>query len=367
MEIFEIFFSYLQDAPLVVWVIWILVFVFISFIILQILILKILRFRLRKIEIYNKNQQVFYEELLVYYLIESYDFSQINGAQKEIITKIKKSLKTSKNRKIFVETLIKIKGEISGETNESIDRLFEILGLSKRAYAKLKNKSWHIIALGIRDLRVFNVKNAKDHINKYINHPNTEIRRQVFLYFTSVFGFEGLDFLDNLKGYITNWSQIRILESLKSIKFQEIPNPKKWLESDNDSVVLFALELVRTYNLLDNLDTLNKLLNHKNNKIRTKTISIFTDFYYVDAKPALIDGFDNRTKEEQIEIFKFLELFATPEDEFFICQHVKHPIFEIKILAYKILNNINPAKFLEISDNENDENSTKIIQYILKV
>lgn len=364
MEINSFFDSFLGDVPFIVWVIWLLVFIFIFVIFVQIILLKILRFRLRKQESYHKKQELFYENLLIAFLVESYESDQMSETQKEIISKIKKTLNRAKNRKIFINTLIKIKGEISGETIASLDKLFEILGLTKRALSKLSNRNWHIIALGIRDLRMFNVKEAKDKMTEFINHPNTEIRRQVYLYFISVFGFEGLKFLDNLKGPITYWTQIRIMESLKNIEFQEIPNPKKWLDSENEYVVLLALELVRVYNLLDNTDSLMQLINHKSEKVRLKTISIFTDFYVINAKSMLIENFDSRTKEEQLAIFKFLEEMATSEDEDFILKQVTHPIFEIKVLAFKILNSINNSKFLEIKKDFQDENNRKIIQFI---
>lgn len=366
MEVIDFFNSYFEGAPFIVWLIWWLVFIFFFFIILQILVLKITRFHLRKREIYHKKQQLFYEELVVAYLVEGFEHNKINETQKNLISKIKSTLHNRKNRKIFLETLIKVKGEISGETIESIDNLFLSLGLTKRAFEKLNNINWHIVALGIRDLHMFNVKEAKEKISGYINHPNSEIRRKAFLYYISVFGFEGLNFLDNLKGPISKWTQIRILESLKNIKFQEIPNPKKWLLSENDYVVLFALELVRVYNLLDNIDCLMALLHHKNKKIRIKTISVLRDFYHLNAKIILKENCSTKDKDEQLQILKFFEVLATPDDENFILAYVKNPVFDIKLLALSILNSINHVKFLEVKKEENDEDSIKIIDFILK-
>lgn len=356
--------SSFRDFPIVVKIMWLLVFFFSTLITVLVFYLKIIRLRLRKKEISRVRYVNKCETHIVNYLYATEDGKDISIAQRKIITAIRRGLFLNSKRKLVVQVLIKLLGEISGEMTNSIRQLYIELGLLKQAKSKLNHKSWHIVAIGIRDLRMLKIVEVHKEVLKHINHPKVEVRRQAHLYFLNVFGYKGLDFLDELKTDISLWDQIGFLEILGKIDNQEMPSLTKWLNSTNDYVVLFAVQLVKFYNRIENTDLLLQLINHKNADIRFEVIQVLNYFDINEAKEPLIKAYENITEKEQVAVFKLLKNRASQEDEMFIRSQLNNPVFEIRVMAIKILNKINILEYQSFKSKNQDVSSKEIIRFI---
>ena len=356
--------SFIKDLPVVVKIVW-LIAVFFALISLALIIyLTILRRRLRKHNASKFKYLKEYEEILVNYLYAYEEGVKVSAVQKKIIKSLKLGLFWYYRRRLLIEVMIKLLGEISGEMTKSISHLFIELGLLKQAKVKLKNKNWHIVAIGIRDLRKLNIEEVHEEVSKHINHPKLEVRRQAHLYFLTVFGYKGLDFMSELKSDISLWDQIGFLEILGKIDDQTIPDVSEWLCSSNDFVVLFTLELVKFYNLANTKELLLKLIDHQNSEIRFKSIEVLNHFYISEAKKPLLEVYEKLTKKEQIAVFKMLDNMAEVEDEQFVLTHLNNAVFEIKIIATRILRRINSDKFQEFKANNKNVSNKEIIRFV---
>ncbi|WP_417799876.1 hypothetical protein [Tenacibaculum sp.] len=359
--------SFFKDLPFVVKIIWILATVFFFVLLNLILFLKVVRHRLRKKEAFLKNKGKEYEVHIVNYLYACEGCEDVNSTQEKLISELKLSLKTSVNRKVFVHTLLTLKGEVSGSMVDVINQLYRRLGLNKHALSRLRSSKWHVVAIGIRDLRRFKVLEAQKEVAKCINHSKVEVRRQAYLYFINLFGFKGLDFLDHLKISISVWDRIGILGALQEMKTQEVPDTRKWLRSQNSYVVLLALDLVRGYNLRENQEELLQLIQHQNSKVRLKTIHVLNHLYITEAKELLINAYETLTVKEQIAVFELLENMGAIEEESFVLKHITSHIFEIKVLALKILKQINTPKFLGVKNEMSRLGNFKLIDFLEKI
>ncbi|ARV15001.1 HEAT repeat domain-containing protein [Polaribacter sp. SA4-12] len=356
--------SFFEDLPVGVKIMWLLIVVFSLVILVSVFNLKRLRHRLRKEGVSRVQYINKCEQQIVNYLYASEEGEVISRAQRKIITKLKRGLFLNSKRKLIVQILIKLLGEISGEMTNSIRQLYIELGLLKQAKSKLKHRIWHIVVIGIRDLRMLKIVEVHEEIAKHINHPRLEVRRQVNLYFLSVFGYKGLDFLSELKSEISIWDQIGFLEILRKIDDQEMPSLTKWLNSKNDSVVLFTIQLVKFHNRIENKESLLQLINHKNPKIRFEVIKVLNYFHINEAKKQLLKVYKKLTEKEQLAVFKLLENMADQEDESFVLKHLNDVVFEIKVLAIKILKRINTVKFQEFKICNEDISNKEIIRFI---
>ncbi len=356
--------SFFEDFPSIVKIIWILAIVFFFIMISLIFLLKVTRFRLRKKEVFIKARSKEYEKRIVDYLYLNEDTQELNSSQQEFIGKLKLSLKKSLDRRIFITALLKLKGEVSGDMVGVINQLYKELGLDKQAMSKLHSKRWHIVAIGIRDLRRFKVFDAQNEVAKCINHSKMEVRRQAYLYFINLFGFKGLDFLDDLTSTISIWDQIGILDALQGVKLEGVPKAQKWLRSKNDYVILLALELVKVYNLRETQKELLHLIQHRNKEIRLKTIRVLSYLYIAEAKQELIDAYENLNVKEQIAVFELLENIGAREEKPFVLKHISSKVFEIKVLALKILKQIDTPKFVGLKNEIDVLANLKVFNYL---
>lgn len=353
-----------KSDPLIQWV-WITSGILFLAIIYLIINLKYLRTRLRHNErvesIYRKK---FEADLINYIYSENEEEEESNTEQQIIISELKKSASNPYKRKIIIATFVKLRNEISGEIADSIKKLYYETGLISYALSNLKNKKWEVIALGIRELKQFQVTEAHDEIIKYINHPKREVRVEIHLYLVDLFHFEGLKFLNNLKKSLSEWNQIQILEILQRFDEQEISDIKPWLKSSNDSAVAFALKLAEIYNQYEAKEELIDLLQHQNTTIRVKAIEVLSLLNVTEVKTKLMLDFNNLSLEEQIAFFRMLEYISDTNDVHFISNYTDHSNFEIQSISMRLLKLLNRDSFETVKSNSSDPKFLKIIEFI---
>ena len=334
-------FESLKHYPLTIQFVWGLSCVFFIFIVLLTIYLKYLRNHLRINEKIEAKYQEVYESHLVTYLYAGNDDKVFSPEQQVIINELKKDVADPFKRKIIISTLLKLRSEISGEIGESIDKLFIKLGLLRYSLAKLRNKKWDVIATGIRELTQFKIKAVHKMVLNNINHPKREVRKEMQLYLVHLYAFKGLEFLNVLETPLSEWDQIQLLEILQLNNDTHVADIKPWLNSSNDSIVIFALKLAKVYNQLEAKEELITLLNHKSEDVRINVISALSHLHLFEAKTILKNNFSERSEEEQIAFLKMMENVYEASDKPFLLEHVHHKNSEIRLSIMEILKNIN--------------------------
>lgn len=353
-----------MKIPLIENIIWTLVVVLIVVIIILVIYLKILRRNIRVVEAKNIKYTSVVEALLIEYLYLDNEAESFNKTQKRIIKKFKKGVNNRRKRRIITKTFLKLSQQVSGNIINIMHQLYEDIGLVNFAIQKIKSKEWNVIALGIRDLRQFEVRRVSQSIEKFVNHNKEEVRREAHLYFLELFEFEGLQFLDNLKVPLSEWDQIELLLEIEKFENQHLLEVGKWLKSENDYVILFILNIVKIFNKLETKDVLLELLNHKNIEVRLKTIEVVTYFEIIEAKDILIEKFEDLTFKEKNAFFGLLEKVATEKDSLFVLNHINDTDFEIKSKALTILKKHDKELYNKLEKNSEDESYNRIIQYL---
>lgn len=342
-------------------IIWNIVFILGSIISLLIIFLKIVRTKIRAREKSNHEYQIKIEQVLIEYLYaknEGDDFVEIEN------NIIKKDLRSKSKRKIITSIFLKIRQEVSGGLVANMGDLYEEIGLLYFAKKKLKSNKWNIIALGIRDLRLFRIEEIQDSISNFINHSREEVRREAHLYFIEVFKFKGLSFLDDLKAPLSEWDQIMLIEHLKKFDDQEIIDITNWLSSKNEYTVLFTLNIVLYFNRLETTGALLGLLNHPIELIRIRAIELLSHFENLEAKELLKERCATLSTKERKAFFSLLHKTATKKDTTFVLKYIKNENFDVKHMALQILNSINEEAFGLLDNNSDDEDYNKIINFI---
>lgn len=261
---YQYVYDYYSSAPNLIKAVWWFSAILSVGIVILIIYLKSIRNSLRIKSHVTAKFKSEYEALLIEYLYSGDESGKLTCHQELIVNTIKDSIKTYSKRKIIVSVLFNLRNEVSGEMSDSIKTFYYNTGLIHYAFERLKSKKWNIIAKGIGELRCFGIEEASYAIAPFINHSKTEVRNETHLYMVNLFLFEGLSFLNNLKVPLSEWIQIQLLETLQKFDNQEICDIRPWLNSKNDSVVLFALKLAQIYNQFEVKEALMDLLSHKN-------------------------------------------------------------------------------------------------------
>lgn len=341
---FQFFTDYFNHLPKVIQISLELSLSFFILTLFSIIFLKILRSRLRILKSVENRYKKEYEQDLVNYLFSLGDEDN-KELLAELIEKFKHINKSNFKRKIFIGVLLKLKAEISGEMAVAIDDLYIKSELIKGALMNLRSNKWYKIANSIREFNQFKVKKVHNVLIENYNYPRKEVRIEMQLYLVNLFNFKGLRFLDNMKTQMSRWEQIQILEILKNKENHEPSDVTSWLRSDNDSVVIFALSLVKIYNLIETKDELLKLIYHTSESIRVEAISVLGALNISEIKDIVMADFNQRSLEEQLVIFKILEDLYDSSDEYFFKEQLNHQVFDIRVFSRQIIKDINVNKY----------------------
>lgn len=354
----------MMQFPVLENVIWTLVVILVIIIIVLVIYLKILRNNIRIIELKKIKYTKEAEQLLIEFLYAEEDGVHLSKSQKKILKKFKKGVSSRRKRSIMTAVFFELRQEVSGKMVRTMQKLYDETGLLNYAIKKLRSKKWHIIALGIRDLRQFKVQKVEHLITKFINHKRDEVRREAHLYFLELFEFEGLNFLDDLKSPLSEWDQIQLLGEIQKFDDNQILDVSKWLKSENEYVVIFILTLVKIFNLLETKDIMLSLLEHPKIEVRLKAIETLAHFEVVEAKEILKKKFLELDIKEKLGFFNLLDKTATIKDSTFAMRFINDEFFEIRYNSLRILKRVDPNLYNRLEKTSEDENYNKIIHFL---
>lgn len=238
--------------------------------------------------------------------------SENNGLLSIHMKKFKPFTKNKFNKSILLKTLFKIHKDMTGDIAEKLKMLYVKLGLVDDSIKKLKSPKWNIQIIGMRELSEMKIKNVANDIAKLTLHPNKILRKEAQLALVKINGFQALNFLNTLTYSLSEWQQLLLLETIQYYKGVKLPPLEHLLRSENDSVVLFMLKIIKIFNLINLKDNLIQLLNHKNEQIRIETIVLFGELQITDSLAILKNTYSESTKAVQLKI---IELFREIADE----------------------------------------------------
>jgi len=272
-------------------------------------------------------------------------------------------------RNFFLQKLVESEQKFSGAADEKIKILFRSFGLQREALKKLAKKKTHFITGGIQELTAMNYLEALPDIALLLKHPSAQVYQEAQYAMVAFKGFEGLEFLDETAGRISEWQQLRLLRSVSHIPENSEDILKKWLESNNDSVVIFTLKLIRKFQMLSLYDMMATLLHHKSREVKVQLVQTLFALENSSTILHLTDSYVYQETEVQTEILKILKISRDRNSTDFLKRElVRHPDLGIKVHAAETLSALGEQRYLsELSqDLSSSEELVQITQYALQ-
>lgn len=210
-------------------------------------------------------------------------------------------IKKRSRRQLLIDEIIMLKNDLSGEVIELLNHLYRNLDLTRDSLAKLKNRRWDIKAKGFKELSVMEIEEAIPKIEKYSTHRNDILRAEAFLALVKLKKEDPFYFLDSEKITLTRWDQLNLHASIHSSGI-EVPEFKRWLNSSNESVILFSLKMISVYKQFDAAQEIAFLLDHSNEKIRKLAIQVVGDMELSEYSGKLSQMYENESYTNKLAI-----------------------------------------------------------------
>lgn len=253
-----------------------------------------------------------YQSLLIDYLFETED--SIN--QSDLEKKFKSIAKTDFTRVILIDEMIDLSINLKGDSASKLRELYIHMGLDKDSYALAQSIFWHLRVKGFRELAFMNIVSAEPIIRKALKSQNNIIRSEAQLALVRLNKNDPFSFLDTLHKPFTLWEQNKLHEMIIYHNL-EVPSFKKWLYSDNRTIVIFAIDMIRLFKEMDAVNDVIEIVSHENRDVRSHAYNTLGDLCIKAAVPALIHRFHDEQFDNKILILKALSRMQMPENIIF--------------------------------------------------
>lgn len=290
----------------------------------------------------------------------------------EIPKKFYRLLDDPKARQVAIDELTNCKKNFSGIVAENIVALYNQLGLREDSLAKMHNKrKWYLQARGIQELYLMDQKNLLTKIYRETNSRNEFVRSEAQIAIIYMTGFNGLRFLDVISYPLTLWQQIKLLEQLRLFGKKEDLSDRlpKWLQSKNETVIVFALRLAAEYQQYAVKDAIMSCLVHPSDAVRTRAIKTLITLADEQTPFILTGYFSKENFDNQVHILNSLASIATDEQEAFLEKLLDASDNIIKLKAAIVLANncTNGLTILEKRAAQEPEPFERILRHVKTV
>jgi len=244
-------------------------------------------------------------------------------------------------RQMMIDEMLNLKKNLSGVGVEDLYRLYEILGLHEDSYQKLISKKYHLMVMGIRELSEMNCHIYYRFIYRCTNHIQEDVRIEAQVAVVRLFGVKGLRFLSRVTYPISEWQQMTLLHLLNNMKNEKPKGIDNWLDSKNDSVIIFSLRLADKYNCFELLGKIQRFLHYPNDLVKIQSIFCLRNIYDENTEFQLLAYYQIVNKTVQLAVLDVLQSLSTQNSLFFLRQQlVNNDDVEICFAVLKVLHTL---------------------------
>ena len=252
----------------------------------------------------NRIRNIFSEILSEIILLENYENTEK--------IKILKKLKVQKNRRIrtiFIKVLKEYTIFLKGTEFATLTDVYKSLGLHVKDIKDLDSIFSTRVLEALDRLNRFKIVVNRTKIKKLQKHKNSEIRELANAYTLNIYDSEDIyDFFDFTTEPFTPWQQLEYFQLIINRPNYQNTDFGKWINPKYDpSVINLALDLVAYYYQNTAVDSIHKMIETRDCKLRCKMIKTLGVLNHKDSIPFLIKLYNEEKNFYcQLEIIKSL-------------------------------------------------------------
>lgn len=348
----------------------VIMMVIILLVLAAVMISIVLRERSRKNSIENRERRIKrqVEPIIQEVVFTEQDASEFKDACKKINRIVDSTLYRRSNMNILNELILYYHRNLGGEAFARLENLYREIGLKQMALENLRNGEWHIRAKAINDLSTMRMGETLFEILQHTDADNVNVRNEAQYAAVKLGGKKAMNFLNDLESPMSEWQQIRLLDQSRKFEYELINHIGPWLKSKNDSVVVFALILMRHLNQYHERSQLQKLLYYRDEKVQEKAIETAIELAYSECLENLYEVYEltKNIRVKSIVLRAMGELGGAKEAGYLREVLTSTKEYELAMAAAKALKRMGRHDVLtSYRENELSENGENIVKHVL--
>ncbi|PRY90983.1 HEAT repeat domain-containing protein [Mongoliibacter ruber] len=264
---------------------------------------------------------------------------------------------------VLIQEIISLNKNMKGDFKLKLKLVYRKLDLDKHTIKKLSSKRWDIITTGIVEINEMDVVEAEAKVAQFINHENFYIRSNAVATLLNISSDSDLKVLADQKYPLSKWQQMIYYRIIRYTKNNR--NVSFLLESENESVRVFGVKLIRYLGLVDQLEFLNNYYPQAGDPEKIEILRCFNMFGFVESLDVIYADLKSENKDlvkeavsliqnigDKISLVALFELSQVTED------------FDIKKAAMKAIYTLNKIVFEEYFGESADDWERKICLHL---
>ncbi|MCB0482103.1 MAG: HEAT repeat domain-containing protein [Flavobacteriales bacterium] len=258
-----------------------------------------------RVEKQKKKIREAYQHMLVQMVFEP-EYQVGQPKYKTLIGKYNGRKSSKLERRTLVENIVEMHQGVTGTSAEILEHFYRDTNMVDFAVEDVKKGEWWVKARAFRELSELRIREKFKLVLNYVDHSNKVLRSEAQYASVQLGGARSLSFVEELTQPISEWDQLVLLEKLERFIPEELPDVSNWLDSQNDSVVIFACKIITQFRMFKVAPKLIGLLNHSNSLVTIKGIDCIISLEFREACPSMRRFYPNARKEVQIAIIDAL-------------------------------------------------------------
>ncbi len=330
------YYATIERLPFWLYIVEYLVFVFFA-VGAMLLVLTILYKRNKRLgaAIENKYDERFGTLLGKYLYV---DLERINDEQRQEIITLKNELKNNYAKRIFINTLRRIRTQTVGAVRERTQVIYDYFqfDLFIRAYLFSPHLSKKIFALKV--IADFQVKGYENYIVKLAKQNNDVLHSEALVTLLKLDEFDYLMLLDHSKMKLTVWDINIIIKTIQEMDSVNI-DYTKLVKSEKDEVSVLGLILARLGRRIELKVDVIQLIGNSNELINEEAFFTYVSFAETETDyDFLIKNFNLATEKAKILIIEIMGLHPNLTSAIEFLEHtVANNSFILRLKAVQVL------------------------------
>ncbi|GEM_PF-886910 len=181
------------------------------------------------------------------------------------------SRRRRQHRHVLRKVLTDFAQDLSGETAERLVYFFYAFGFVDELCELLKSRHWWIRAQAARDLGLIRARRGIRYLTAALEDVHPDVRNQAMQSLIVLVGVEALRTIFRISRDLSAWTQVELSVIVMGFKEKAVPYLIEALDSSDESVVFFSLEMLSQIGFTAAVEPLlNLLTTHPRTSIRAK-------------------------------------------------------------------------------------------------
>jgi hypothetical protein len=254
-------------------------------------------------------------------------------------------------RNILLGEIIKLHANLQGELALKLEEYYVQSKLCSETVKKINSKKKDVILKGLSEYLEMNFRSGLRSIYLLFNKTkDPELNNELVVAIIKLDVKYGIELLLNLKTYLSDWYQLKIIKILDELMYTSHPPLEKWIEKGG-SLAIFGCRLVAFSKSHQEIPVLVELLSCKNDALKIEAIRTLGILEAESVNDTLIGIYFGESDPVKEEILKTLKIFRKTNNIPFFLKCIKTTNKEEKLMALQAIDFImqSNGEHLEIS------------------